>query len=749
MGRFFMEGLRSLRGKIILSFLFIIGVLMLWTASFFYVNSQRARLRHSYESIYRLQNSCQQSTEKLLSFMFLDYQKPSFYKDYGNAGIDEFVSEFNMYSDSLEEIEVYAASEVPQTVSLIRELKSRMVSITDTVKVMRHIYFKRGFRDYGLEGEMRIYAHLLQESKLIPEVDILSLRRHEKDFLLRNDGEYVEKFNQRAEKVLSTLKSDSKSSAIFVKYVSLFNQLVELSTILGNMDGNGMNGYVKSAEMELGVVFKKTTDVFQMEIQSRYKRFDLLLFAVSIGSVLLLVFISIWLSGYLTKDVKALNQRMFSFINSRFTEDGTEEMDFKKSGIREVNQLNRMYDLLKSNLKETITDLEATAKKAEQASEFKSFFLANMSHEIRTPLNGVIGMLHVLKSTNLDSQQREVISTIDYSSNHLLELVNMVLDYSKIEAGKMELKPAPFNLEKELKMLVKSFKPKLEEKKLTLNFFLDFDHSHLVIGDIIRIQQVLINLLNNAVKFSSEGVITFHVQQIKETESSQSILFKIEDQGIGITEEKLADIFKAFHQGDVGISREYGGTGLGLAISQQIVKLMGGEIKVTSVVGKGSAFYFVLDFPFGSLISQPRPNEKDYPERNQKLNVLVAEDNQINQRVFELLFSTRNIELDMASNGLEALDFFAKKNYDLVFLDLQMPLMDGFKTIEEIKRHPKIRMKTIGIYAVSANAFEEDQNKAIQAGFDGFISKPIILEELDHVLSKYRRIAFEEYSEWR
>ncbi len=745
----FIEGLRSLRGRIILSFIFIFCVLILWTLAFFYVNGQRMRIRENYDSLYLIQNSSLQSTEKLLNFMLVDYQNPQFYENAQYSGIDDFVKELNSNADSLMKVKAFAKDEMPAVVELIEQLELGMRSVADTAKAMRHIYFKRGFRDHGVEGQMRVYAHILQESSLIPEVEILSLRRHEKDFLLRNDKLYVDKFNQRAQNILDNCRENKHAYSVLVNYVNLFNELVLLSNQLGDMDGNGINGQVKRAQRELSKTFSSTLEVFSKELSIRNERFDLLLLAFSIGSILFLIFISIWLSGYLTKDVKALNHRIFAFINSRFTDDGSEFENLKKSGIREINQLNRMYDLMKTNLKETIADLETTVQKANQISEFKSFFLANMSHEIRTPLNGIIGMLHVLRSTDLSPKQLELLSTVDYSSNHLLELVNMVLDYSKIEAGKMELKPIAINLEKELRMLVQSFKPKIDEKNLKLEFSFEFDRNYFVIGDIVRLQQVLINLLNNAIKFSSKGVISFSVSQLNETETEQRLLFKIEDQGIGISEDKIEDIFKAFNQGDIRISRDYGGTGLGLAISNQIVKLMGGEISVVSKVGVGSVFSFTLNFPYGSLISEAKQMSNSGPENGQKLRVLVAEDNAVNQKVFELLFSTRNIDLCIAQNGRDAIDFFQSRTFDLVLLDLQMPILDGFETIAEIKRSSKYRMKTIGVYAVTANAFDEDRNRAKLAGFDGFISKPIILEELDQILYRYRRIVYDEESELR
>ncbi|MCF7569136.1 response regulator [Sabulilitoribacter arenilitoris] len=392
------------------------------------------------------------------------------------------------------------------------------------------------------------------------------------------------------------------------------------------------------------------------------------------------------------------------------------------------------------NLTNIIIDLKQKLNDALDTADYKSIYLANMSHEIRTPLNTVLGMLNMLKQTNLDADQKAQVEIADYSSEHLLQLVNMIIDNSKVDEADATLNLAAINLKTDLSRLFKIFEYQAWDKGLELefDFLFESEKKFYVLGDIAKIQQVLINLINNAIKFTNNGKITIIVDQTVGIEDDQIVTFYIKDTGVGMRSYEVKRILKNSKKVDVSKFNDYRGGGYGLLISRDLVKLMGGELKIESKENKGTTFYFSLQLKKTLNIQMPSAEVK--PVLLNTFNVLVAEDNMMNQKVIKFLLEQQGADCTFAKNGLEAVDLYKILDFDMVFMDIYMPDLDGYQATEKIKRTRKYTKLKTPIIAVSASAFEEDIENAKLAGIDAFLAKPIEVDKLKKLLIKYASV---------
>ncbi|WP_052476234.1 ATP-binding protein [Cohnella kolymensis] len=381
-------------------------------------------------------------------------------------------------------------------------------------------------------------------------------------------------------------------------------------------------------------------------------------------------------------------------------------------------------------------ELILAKERAETGAKAKSEFLAMMSHEIRTPLNGIIGMTHLLKETMLTKEQQQFVEYLEKSENALLSIITDVLDYSKIEAENVDFIDEPFILKACIEGTLELFSLSAREKQLEMSYEIDPQIPETVMGDVGRLRQVLINLVGNAVKFTSDGAIHIHAELLEQNRDHLNLKITVRDTGIGIPKELAGKLFEPFYQLDSSITRKYGGSGLGLAICKRLVQRMGGNIWLEENALPGAAFSFTVVLQPNDHISITNTIASEEYKNDQaaKLHILIAEDNEINQKVLLKILENFGHRADVANTGIEVLERLQQKNYDLIFMDIQMPEMDGITATKEIHRliPPGLRPS---IVAVTANAFESDKEKYLAEGVDDYISKPIRTEQVKNVLS--------------
>ncbi len=736
---------RSFRSKAILSFLTFLASLIIWVASYFYIHRKDTISDTISIEILDVSKQFNANIDNYNTFFYTGYRDAAFYDKSEASSLYIYLANLRSIPEQLETIKDQASSiDIPLDIKTITDnYKSLRQEVLTLVAKME----RRGYKNFGIEGKMQEKAQLLIDGGHIDQISLLKLRNYEKDFLLRGEKQYYSDFNFLSSQLLENARLNDSIRILLRGYQEDFRTLVALNDEIGYYSNDGLHEKITTLH---STIQKDLSDISIATSKGIESKKTTQITATSITSILLafiMVLLVFYLSKNLTKGVQTLNTNIAQFIESDF--EDTQEIKSDNS-ILEIDSLFSSYQKLKDTLINTIKELEITAKKATDNANYKTQFLSKMSHEMRTPLNGIQGMLHLLKSSDESTQKREeYISIVDRSVHQLSDLITMILDHSRLETGNLEIQERSVNLEQDISQLMRIFEYQAREKKLNFEYHNYSDTNYNVYVDSLRIQQVLINLMKNAIKFTQKGKIVITLEDLNFSDNIQHVRFIVKDTGIGMDEKDFDRLLTSFEQGDNSKTRKFDGAGLGLSLSNNLLKLMGSKLCVESSLGKGTTFYF--DLPLKKAESKVRKEvskkiEVALSNNPENTHVLIVEDNKINQKVLERLLSKLHISCDIAANGKEGVALFKKNTYDLILMDINMPVMGGIEAAKLIKSLKKYKTQAPPIIAVTAGATLENESFTSDSSLDEFLGKPIDFDTLKIIIKKYLNINESEES---
>ncbi|MES2589753.1 MAG: ATP-binding protein [Bacteroidota bacterium] len=582
------------------------------------------------------------------------------------------------------------------------------------------------------------------------------------------DAAYENLLNLKSDLDITNACIMNTDNEVFASYTQLKATKVDFKKIMlhkGKRDTESKNIYfcypIKEQNEYLGMVCVKASleNLYAQLFQKIRLTFLIILIGIIISFIFASIFqkyISLPILKLVTLMEKVSETKNFAYrseVNSR-DEIGKLALEFNELLAQIQKHDDTLLEaniLLESKVKERTKELEIKNEKlviaksqAEKSKQVKEQFLASMSHEIRTPLNAIIGFQELLKSTKLNLEQREYVNSIDFAGRNLLVIINDILDISKIESGKFIFEEIEINILETLKSVIELVEFRAIEKQIKVNYQIENSFPEEVLGDGTRLIQILLNLIGNAIKFTEKGEINIFVKTLNEDENILMAEFKVQDSGIGISPENIKTIFERFTQASSETNRKYGGTGLGLTIVQQLVELQGGKISVESKLNVGSIFTFTI--PFHKFTGSRKPSHisiNQDKELLENLEILLVEDMHLNQSLVKKIMQKWDYKLVIVNNGVEALEILKTQTFDLILMDIQMPIMDGYVTTQEIRNSTNELINKIPIIALTAHASSSEAEKCINLGMNAYLAKPFkadVLKKLIHQFVQERKI---------